>query len=95
MRYANSKMNTYNADGSWLDQPCVVVIEGDEITVEYEDDGHQKYHGVDEGAGHYVLSSRTFENGRATLHRFKNGATLEGSYNEQGSTGMWKIRLVE
>ena len=95
MRYANSKMDTYNSHSSWLDQPCVVIIEDEEITVEYEDQGRQLYRGTDKGTGHYELSSRSFEGGRATLHRFENALILEGSYREQGSTGMWKIRLLE
>ncbi|MCK6189914.1 MULTISPECIES: hypothetical protein [unclassified Pseudomonas] len=95
MRYAKSKMDTYNAHGSWLDQPCVVFCEGAEITVEYEDEGHQQYRGLDKGEGHYELSSRSFADGRATLHRFEGGLILEGSYREQGNSGMWRIRLLE
>ena len=95
MRFANSRMDTYNAQAPWLDQPCVVIIDGDEITVEYDDEGHQQYRGADKGNGHFELSSRTFENGRATLHRFEDGLILEGSYREQANSGMWRIRLLE
>lgn len=94
MRYGKSKMDSYNPDQSWLDHPCVVVLEGDAITVEYDDEGWQSYQGSDKGSGHYELFSRSFSGGRATLHRFDGGLILEGSYEEQGSKGMWRIRLV-
>lgn len=95
MRYAESKMDTYNSDGSWLDQGCVVIFEDDEIIIEYDDQGPQVYRGIDKGNGHYELFSHSFDGGRATLHRFENGLILEGSYRELGSSGMWKIRLLK
>ncbi|TAM27242.1 MAG: hypothetical protein EPN62_00190 [Candidimonas sp.] len=75
--------------------PCTVKIDGDEISVEYDDDGPASYRGQDLGGGHYILE-RSKGNGKATLHRSPDDPdTLEGSWVEAGARGMWRIELQD
>lgn len=89
----NSRMTTlhYSSEpSSQLD--CIVKIEDEEILVGYTDGGFCQYKGKSNGEGHFVLQAAGF-NGRATLHMFKESSILEGSWEEDGSRGMWRIEL--
>ena len=84
----------YDDSSAYENHPCTVKLNGPDITIEYVgDDGELvAYKGQELGDGHYELDS-TEVNGKATLHRFKNGKFLEGSWIESGARGMWRIRL--
>ncbi|TAM17846.1 MAG: hypothetical protein EPN62_19790 [Candidimonas sp.] len=71
---------------------CVVKITDDEILVEYDDDGLVQYRGENDGNGHFVLTAPEVD-GKASLHRFPDSQTLEGSWVEGGYRGMWRIEL--
>ncbi|WP_369987090.1 hypothetical protein [Pseudomonas xanthosomatis] len=87
-----AKMDTYRAKGdATFDAPCKVTIEGDAITIAYEDDGQTWYYkGKAKGLGHYELRAEHFQ-GRATLHAFEDSRILEGSWIEEDRRGMWRI----
>ncbi|WP_416391523.1 hypothetical protein NR756_01515 [Alloalcanivorax xenomutans] len=90
----NCTMTTlYYSDDPSEDYPCVVKIDGDQILVEYDDDGIVQYKGRNNGEGHFELKAEGFE-GRATLHMFSGSFALEGSWIEEGYRGMWKISLA-
>lgn len=96
MNWNNSRMSVlyYDrtvADDNWA---CVVRLSGDEIVVEYDEDGPVTYRGLENGSGHFEL--RTGDgSGKATLHQFPDARTLEGSWLEDGVRGMWRIELGE
>ncbi len=48
--------------------------------------------GLRDGQGHYRLASadRSID---ATLHRFKEGRIMEGSWRRKGERGFWRITL--
>lgn len=71
-----------------------VRIDENEILVAYQDDdGWVEYRGKNSGDGHFLLEAPERQ-GRASLHRFPESEILEGSWQEQGYQGMWKIRLA-
>lgn len=75
------------------DEGYEVRIDGAEIVVSYKDDeGWVEYRGKENGAGHFELAAPERE-GRASLHRFQDGNTLEGYWVERGYRGMWRIAL--
>lgn len=94
MVWSNSKMDTFYYDGAAdTDSPCEVRIDGNEIVVSYEgDDGPIIYKGQAMGVGHFELRSAAVD-GRATLHMFEGGKSLEGFWVEDGIEGMWRITL--
>lgn len=75
-----------------MDEPCVVLIDGERIVVEYEEDGLRRYVGTNDGSGHFELNMEG-GSGRATLHRFPESSLLEGSWIEGSESGMWRIHL--
>ncbi len=83
----------YYSNDFYDEIPCVVKIDGDNILVEYEDEGLVQYKGTSNGEGHFELHGVGFD-GRATLHRFPNSFVLEGSWTEEGENGMWRIKLA-
>lgn len=84
----------YYHAGADLNSECDVVIDGNNITVSYDDtDGLRvTYFGLMKGSGHFELQAPDV-NGRATLHRFDDGRYLEGFWVENGLKGMWRITL--
>lgn len=100
--FANSRMTTlyHTSQEAWENHPCTVRMTGNEIVVEYDDDGLVLYKGEEITPGHYRLRSHD-ESGdaEATLHMSPDTLVLEGSWvvKEPGQTrkGMWKIFLVE
>jgi hypothetical protein len=93
---ANSKLTTlhYSDEPAWENYPCIVKITDKEILIEYhdEDRGTVQYRGLNDGSGHFELSSKV-TSGRATLHMFPKSTVLEGSWIEDGARGMWLIHL--
>jgi len=94
-------MEWFGADGTVEVQvPCFVDFEGLTIHVVYDAEWRGcSYTGRDMGGGHFKLDCN-FGDGWATLHRFmpehvdgEVGQILEGSYNEGGHRGMWRIVL--
>jgi hypothetical protein len=83
----------YYHDGADVNDECDVVIDGEYITVSYDADGLRvTYFGLMKGNGHFELQAPDV-NGRATLHRFDDGRTLEGYWVEGELKGMWRITL--
>jgi len=94
MVWHNCKVDTfYYDDEADTDSPCEVRIDGDVIVVSYDgENGPIIYKGQAKGAGHFELRS-TDVDGRATLHMFEGGKSLEGFWIEDGIEGMWRIAL--
>lgn len=92
MIWNNSTMDVlyYSDDAADMDWPCVVKIDEERIVVEYREDGPYQYVGANDGSGHFELEG---SHGRATLHRFPDAKLLEGSWTENGVSGMWRIHL--
>ena len=93
--YKNSRIDVLHYDdNSYEDDPCQVRIGEGDIVVDYEEDGKRiVYKGKEIEIGHFELICEDV-NGRATLHRFPKANILEGSWVEDGTRGMWKIRLA-
>lgn len=87
-----STMLVLHEDDEAYRWPCQVRIGDNEIVVSYDDDGLVTYSGAEVEPGHWRLEARGVK-GRATLHRFRDAETLEGSWTEDGYGGMWSIEL--
>ncbi len=62
--------------------------------MKYKDGSNSiEYIGHSEGEGHYLLACPSVE-GEATLHRFREGKILEGSWVENGIRGLWRLTLI-
>lgn len=83
----------YHADAD-VNNECDVVIDGENITVSYDDSSGARvtYYGLMKGNGHFELQAPDV-GGRATLHRFDEGRILEGYWIEGEMKGMWRITL--
>lgn len=95
--YRYSIWTSYGTDEGASDAPCVVRIDGPEIVVDYEGEnaGERLYYkGHEVSDGHYELTNPS-AGGTATLHRFRDSLTLEGSWKEAGYRGMWTIELSD
>lgn len=96
--WKHSKMSTifYDDAESYIDEPCEVIIDGNLIVVKYDwgSKNSVEYSGWENGEGHYELKCPSL-NGTATLHQFKNGRVLEGSWREENTQGMWRIALIK
>ncbi len=66
---------------------CSVILHEGSIMISY---GDAIYKGERVGKGHYILSKQPGD-GRATLHKIPYENVLEGSWEEYGQQGMWKI----
>ena len=95
MTQRNSTLFTYYDFGNPASElPCEVCFEGEAIAVSFADEGTRVvYRGHTSGAGHWRLECVSGAKGRATLHRFEDEDVLEGWWLENGSEGMWRIRL--
>lgn len=86
----------YDSDEADENEPCGVRLDDSGLLIEYDDeDGADRpfraqYRGPD--AGHFKLEC-VQTGGKATLHRFRDGNLLEGSWLEGGCRGMWRITL--
>ncbi len=87
-------MDSYYETGEFYpDTPCEVRISGGTIAVSYvTDDQFVVYEGPEIEPGHFELTAPKVS-GRATLHRFQDDEVLEGSWSEDGLSGMWRIIL--
>ena len=84
----------YDDSPANLSQDCEIRIEENKIIVSYDDyNGVSQYEGQDHGCGHYVLENKR-NGGKATLHQIPGSRILEGSWAEEQTQGMWKIRLL-
>ena len=94
LRQSATMKTVYDSDHCYDEWKCEITIINNEITVSYEedDDVHILYKGSENGDGHYQLKCHQ-RNGNATLHRFPKSRILEGYWNEDGYTGMWRIQL--
>ncbi|MDP1613195.1 MAG: hypothetical protein Q8M11_19230 [Sulfuritalea sp.] len=92
--WKDSKIATlyYSNETASERHPCVVKIDDTTILVEYEDEGSVQYRGRNNGDGHFELQTPDLR-GTATLHMCQDGTTLEGSWIEDGTRGMWRIDL--
>jgi hypothetical protein len=78
-----------------VNYPCTVKFDENKILVEYKEDGEfVQYKGKGDGNGHYKLKGEGFP-ARATLHQFPDDDHLEGSWFQEGSSGMWKVQINE
>lgn len=89
----------YNGDDADVNDEVIVSISGGHIELKYDSyhDGQvtpMKYVGTEDGPGHFSLACPEWA-GKATLHRFAEASVLEGSWKEEGASGMWKVRLME
>lgn len=77
--------------------PCQLRVDGDEISVTYEEDDGSiaEYKGSDLGSGHYALTYTGYPECKATLHKRPNEDMLEGWWLEDGEEGMWQIYRVK
>lgn len=94
--WLNSKCDWlyYDNEAADVNDPVRVVIENGEIEVSYEYEGEwYSYKGKEVSPGHYELHGVGYD-GRATLHRFKDGRILEGYWTDEGYRGMWRIQLA-
>lgn len=93
--YSKSKMDSFSEHHINLDAECTVQIDADHIKIKYKQDGeHYSYTGSSIGPGHYNLHCDGYPECRATLHCFEDSKVLEGSWREEQSQGMWRIRLI-
>jgi hypothetical protein len=91
-----ANMEAFFADGSPSENTeCEVIITHDRIVVSYDDNRPVIWEGAPTGVGHFELTCPR-KRGRATLHRFPHKPhQLEGSWVEEGYTGMWRIDVDE
>ena len=71
---------------------CDVIIKGDSITVEFDDQYGYIYKGKEKGKGHFLLEDET-KKWRMTLHRFEKSSLLEGFLHEEDHEYMLRINL--
>lgn len=94
--YLTCIMETYfGGEYACEENECQVKISRNNILVSYLGDNEVPivWTGNDNSAsGHYILTCPSVS-GRATLHRTPNTDRLEGSWLENGNTGMWRIEL--
>ena len=93
--YQNSRLDVlyYGTKEADCDVPCLVKIEHGQLRLSYEwEESEVTYLGVEVAPGHFEMRSLDV-NGRGTLHRFNNAMKLVGSWVEDGTKGMWEIRL--
>lgn len=85
----------YQYDAPELKDPGYQVrIDGDEMVISYEGDrGWVNYQGKDLGGGHYELRAPEVD-GRALMHRVPGAEIIEGCWQENGWSGMWRVRLI-
>lgn len=83
-------------DTAYVDLPCEVYLDGEQIKVRYEDDDSKiiVYIGREVSEGHFELAYPPLQ-GRATLHRFPGAKIFHGFWDEEGQIGAWKITLHE
>lgn len=84
----------YDDTPAYEHEDCEIRIDGDDITVSYEDEenGYVIYSGKDHGCGHFILKCEQLS-AKATLHQIEDSKFLEGSWIEEGTRGFWKINL--
>jgi hypothetical protein len=92
-------MTTFYRDDVCAEMNCEVVINGDVITVSYDEDdmtGHKVvYRGVTVGPDRWKLECPAAK-GYATLSRSgRDHNCLEGSWYERGAAGMWQVDIDE
>jgi hypothetical protein len=94
MLWSKCRMETFYGDEASDVIDCQVRIGDGQIVVSYDEEAAvQVYQGNDDGSGHFVLQSK-INGGRATLHfRTPGEDVLEGSWIEEGYSGMWSIDL--
>ena len=92
----NSKMTVYYPASGSSEHDCIVKIDGQEILVEYDDDGTvRQYRGPNRGDGHFSLEMHgPGTSGKASLHMFEGSTFLEGYWTEDSYRGMWRIKLA-
>ncbi len=85
----------YRSGGNDLDDTGYEIrITDNELVISYENEaGWVNYKGMDLGHGHYLLTAPAV-NGRAFIHHLENSDILEGSWEEDGEQGMWRIHLL-
>ena len=93
--WSEALMRHFTFDDETYDEvDCEVRISNKELVVTYHDDpGVVQWEGTEVEPGHFRLSRRG-GGGTATLHRFDGRNELEGSWVEDGYTGMWCIELI-
>ena len=73
---------------------CVVQMNDGLLRIRYAYNRMQvTYSGGELGVGHFRLNADVVS-GRATLHHFSGDNVLEGSWEEDGATGMWRIVIT-
>ncbi|WP_426664481.1 hypothetical protein [Rhodanobacter aciditrophus] len=85
----------YYDDKADSNEPCEVILAGDELTVSYYNEhieGYVIYKGKEIAPGHFELTAPMVK-GHATLHRFLDAEVLVGEWIEDGYKGMWRIEL--
>lgn len=84
----------YRADEPELNDPGYEVrITEDEMVISYEGEhGWVNYAGRNLGGGHYALAAPEVH-GRAMLHRAPDSEILNGVWDEDGASGMWRVYL--
>ncbi len=85
----------YHDDAPELKDPGYQVrIDGDEMVISYKGDrGWVNYQGKDLGGGHYELRAPDVD-GRALMRRAPDAEIIEGCWQENGWSGMWRVRLI-
>jgi hypothetical protein len=94
--FANSKyVSYYGHCAADFDYDCQVKIDAETIVLCYEGEtGITTYRGYAIAPGHFVLKGDGFP-ATATLHQTPGADLLEGSWKEDGQSGMWRINLIE
>ena len=96
-RYSKSRMDTFYKKGdASLHVECIVEISDDALVLMYRNTAGEfvEYVGEAQGPGHYLLRGKGFPSA-STLHRIEDYLVLEGSYDEDGELGMWRILLKD
>lgn len=81
----------YSGNKPAEEERCVVSIDDNHILVSCYGETVE-YKGSSYAEGHYKLEGSGFK-AQASLHVSQDKNTLEGSWSEEGSHGMWSIDL--
>ena len=93
--YTNCKLSIYYDDKpADMDIDCIVVMDGNEIELKYDQEGGRfwSWKGASQGEGHYVVRANNRRN-NAVLHQIPQSEYLNGYWSEGGFRGMWRVKL--
>lgn len=87
----------YSGTDAMTEYEVELRLDDKELVISYEDEDAQGkplvviYRGRDTGDGHFELRA-TGVDGRASLHRNPKHDIFEGTWIEEGYSGMWRLR---